>query len=316
MTGQAITVPAAPTGIEHYLEAERRLWDLYALAPTERFVHLALPHARLRVLEMGTGRPVLYLHGTIGPGGWASLVGRLPSHRALVLDRPGWGLSDAVDLPPTGMRPFVGDLLARMLDGSGLDRVDLVGGSIGNIWALSLAERHPERVGRVVLLGGGPLVDPVPVPTMIRAIASPVGAVIVRLKIDRARLESMLRASGHAASLAAGRIPDAFFDWRRAAHNDTAAMRYERALVRRVVRRSGWRPGVTFDNDALGGIGAPVLHVYGTSDPTGDVDTWRRFATALPNGTVHIIDGAGHMPWFDDPGRVAALVGDFLGETD
>jgi len=312
MTDQATAAAAPATGIGHYRASERKLWDTYGLAPSERFVELDRPRARLRILEVGSGPPVLLIHGTIGPGGWASLVGRLPGHRALVLDRPGWGMSDPVDLPRTGMRPLVGDLLASTLDKLGLERVDIVGGSIGNTWALSLAEHHPDRVGRVVLLGGGPLVDTVAVPSSIGRIASPIGWLIVRLKMDRARLESILRASGHGAGLAAGRIPDAFIEWRRSAHNDTAAMRHERALIRQVVRGSGWRAGITFDDAALGAIGAPVLLVYGTADPTGDVATWREFMAALPNGSLQIIDGAGHMPWFDDPARVASLVDRFL----
>jgi pimeloyl-ACP methyl ester carboxylesterase len=147
---------------------------------------------------------------------------------------------------------------------------------------------------------------------MIRAIASPFGSLIVRLKLDRARLESMLRGSGHEASLAAARIPEAFMDWRLAVHNDTAAMRQERKLVHRVVGGSGWRPGITFDDAALGAIDAPVLLVYGTADPTGDVATWRAFGARLPNGSLEIIEGAGHMPWFDEPERVASAVAAFL----
>jgi pimeloyl-ACP methyl ester carboxylesterase len=89
-------------------------------------------------------------------------------------------------------------------------------------------------------------------------------------------------------------------------------MRHERGLVRSVVAGSGWRPGITFDKAALGGIDPPVLLVYGTADPTGDVDTWQTFTSALPHGSLELIDGAGHMPWFDDPGWVAALVDGFL----
>ena len=89
-------------------------------------------------------------------------------------------------------------------------------------------------------------------------------------------------------------------------------MRHERSLVHRVVRGSGWHRGVTFDDAGLGTIEAPVLLVYGTADPTGDADTWRAFSDALPNGSLELIDGAGHMPWFDEPEQVAALVNVFL----
>ena len=46
-------------------------------------------------------------------------------------------------------------------------------------------------------------------------------------------------------------------------------------------------------------IKQPTLLVYGTADPTGNVDIWRRVAGAMPGGTLEIVDGAGHQPWFD-----------------
>ena len=109
-----------------------------------------------------------------------------------------------------------------LLDELDIDRVDVVGGSIGDVWALSLAEHHPDRVGRVVLLGGGPHRRR---GAACRAssglFASPIGALIVRLPLSADRLRSILRESGHGASLEDGRIPDEFIEWRLALANDT-----------------------------------------------------------------------------------------------
>jgi 2-hydroxy-6-oxonona-2,4-dienedioate hydrolase len=312
MTDHAIATPRRPSAMERYLAAETRLWQHYGLAPRERFVEIARPRTRLRVLEAGSGPPVLFIHGTVGPGGWPSLVAGLPGVRSLALDRPGWGRSTPVDFPRAGYRAFVADLVAATLDALGIERVDIVGGSIGDLWALSLAERHPDRVGRLVLLGGGPLIPTVGVPPFIRVVTSPLGAIIVRLPVSPDRARSILRGSGHGASLDAGTIPEAFVDWRVANDTDTSAMRHERSMARQVVSGSAYRPGITFDDDELRAIEAPVLLVYGTADPTGDADTWRAFAAALPKGSLEVIDGAGHMPWFDEPARVAALVGGFL----
>ena len=40
---------------------------------------------------------------------------------------------------------------------------------------------------------------------------------------------------------------------------------------------------------------------------------WRRFAGRLPNGELEVVQGGGHMPWYDDLGRVGAPVARFLG---
>jgi pimeloyl-ACP methyl ester carboxylesterase len=188
----------------------------------------------------------------------------------------------------------------------------VVGGSIGDVWALSLAEHHPDRVGRIVLLGGGPIVSEVRVPGVIRALASPIGALMVRLPVNADRLRSMLRESGHSTSLQDGRVADEFIESRLATANETASMRHERDMVRGIVRGSGWRPGFMFEDDQLARIEQPTLLVYGTADPTGSVDIWRRVTNALPHGELQLMDGAGHHPWFEDVDQVAALVSGFL----
>jgi pimeloyl-ACP methyl ester carboxylesterase len=46
----------------------------------------------------------------------------------------------------------------------------------------------------------------------------------------------------------------------------------------------------------------------------GTVEIWRRAVGLLPRGELRVVDGAGHQPWFDDPGRIAAEVKRFLAE--
>lgn len=258
---------------------------------------------------------MLFVHGTIGPAASAPLIASIPGVRSIVIDRPGWGLSGPVDFAKHDYRAFVGDILRGVLDGLGIDRIDVVGGSIGDVWALSLAEHHPDRVGRIVLLGGGPLVADVPVPGFIRLIRSPIGALIVRLPTSPNRFRSILRQTGHGPSLDAGRFPDELIDWRLALANDTVSMRHEREMVRSILGRSGWRPGFLFDDRVLGRIAHPTLMVYGTADPTGSPDLWRRVIGALPHGELELMDGAGHQPWFEDANFVATRVRRFLANS-
>jgi pimeloyl-ACP methyl ester carboxylesterase len=207
----------------------------------------------------------------------------------------------------------VADLLRGVLDVLGVDRAHVVGGSIGNVWALRLAARHPSRVGRIVLMGGSPLVAEVRVPGIIRLLASPMGAVMVRLPDKPGRVRSILRQNGHGASLDSGRIPDEFVDWRVAVGRETDSMKNEREMVASAaVSGRSWRPGLTFDNAELEAIEQPALFVYGSADPVGSVDIWRRVVGLLPQGKLRFVDGAGHMPWFDDPSQVAGDVNRFL----
>jgi pimeloyl-ACP methyl ester carboxylesterase len=74
-----------------------------------------------------------------------------------------------------------------------------------------------------------------------------------------------------------------------------------------------YRPGLTFADAELAAIQHPTLHVYGTADHTaGAAEIWSRVADALPRGELRLVEGAGHMPWFDDSTRVAEEVRRFL----
>lgn len=315
MASTAIAPSSASTRTERYLEAERSLWQYYGLEPNERFIDLDAPVARLRVLEVGSGEPVLYVHGTVGPGGWASLISELPGFRSIVLERPGWGLSSAIDFSGQDYGKLVAEVLRGTLDALELESAHVVGGSIGNVWALRLAAQHPSRVRRVVLLGAGPIVSEARVPGIIRLIASPAGALMVRMPGSRSRLRSILRQSGHGPSLENGRIPDEFINWRVSVETETDSMRHERDMVCAIVKGKSYRPGLTFADAELAAIRQPTLHVHGTSDETvGPAEIWKRVADALPRGELCLVEGAGHMPWFEDPTRVAEEVGRFLAE--
>jgi pimeloyl-ACP methyl ester carboxylesterase len=299
--------------VGRYRRAERAFWDHFGLAPTERFVEAGSPPARLRVQEVGAGKPVLFLNGTGGPGAYfAPLLRELHGFRCLVLDRPGWGLSSPVDFSGRPYQTVVAELLGGTLDALGVDRAHVVGGSIGNLWALRLAQASPSRVERLVLLGAGPLTSEIGVPRFIRLLRSPLGRIIVRIPENRRMLGKQLAGLGHAASLEAGRIPDAFIDWHLAMSRETDWARHERDMVRSVVGGGGYVPGLVLQDAEIAGIDQPTLMVYGTADPIGSVEIWRRFAGRLPHGELELVDGAGHLVWYDNSSRIGARVAGFL----
>lgn len=307
MTTREMTMAPADARTEHFRQVERAVWNRFGLDPIERFVELDAPQVRLRVLEVGTGEPLLFVHGTAGSGAWPSLIRELKGFRCLILDRPGWGLSSALDYSKHDYATVTASILRGVLDGLGIDRTGVVGNSIGTVWALRLAAQHPSLVSHLALLGGGPIVPQVQVPGIIRLIASPVGAIMVRLPDSPGRVRSILRQGGHGASLDAGQLDD-FITWRAALGHDTGSMRNERSMIRALVRGKAWRPGLTFDDAELAAIQQPTLFVHGSADPTGSVELWRRIMGLLPHGRLEVVDDASHEPWIEDPGGIAGQI--------
>ncbi|MGW2341367.1 alpha/beta fold hydrolase [Streptomyces sp. NPDC001661] len=110
----------------------------------------------LRYHEAGDGPPLVMLHGS-GPGvtGWRNYRGNLATFaerfRCLVLELPGFGVSDPVDGHPMATAPAA---LGRFLDALGLDQVDVIGNSMGGIVGTQYALAHPDRIRRLVTIGG------------------------------------------------------------------------------------------------------------------------------------------------------------------
>ena len=309
------SVEPRDSGTNRYREAERMLWSHYGLWPSEYFVEVGTPPIRIRVLEIGSGAPVLFVHGTAGSGpAFASLIHRLPNLRCIAFDRPGFALSSPIRYSADSFGKTVAELQDHLLDALAIPVADVVGHSIGGLFALRFAVHHPARVRRIVLLGGGPMVDAA-VPPIIRIIASPAGAVFVRIVGNRAATKAMLRGNGHRASLDNGRIPTAWIDWRTSVSRETQSMHHERAMVRSLVAGGRYRPGLTMTEPELRALPHPTLMLYGTSDPVGSVAVWTRAMATMPDGRLSIVEGAGHMVWLDEPGRVASEMMEFLAMT-
>ena len=300
-------------GSDRYRNAERALWTHYDLEPIEHFVDVRTPQVRLRVNVVGAGEPVLFIHGMLGTGPyWGPLLRQLSGFRCLLVDRPGYGLSSALDWSTHHMGATTADLLVAALDELEVPVVHVVGGSIGGVLALHLAKRHPGRVRRIVMLGGGPLVPEFPVPFVFRVMASPLGFVVERLGRKEKVMRSIIGSSGHASSLADGRISNAFVDWRVALQRHTPSMRNERAGLRAIIGSDGWRPSIALADSELVPIEHPTLLLQGSADPTAPAALWERVMRLLPQGELEVVECAGHQPWLDAPETIGAQVSRFL----
>jgi 4,5:9,10-diseco-3-hydroxy-5,9,17-trioxoandrosta-1(10),2-diene-4-oate hydrolase len=111
--------------------------------------------------DIGGGLPLVMLHGG-GPGAsaWSNFGSALPTFaarfRTLLVDQPGFGGSDKPPVVGNYYRHSA-EYVVRLLDELGIERVHLLGNSLGGGTAMRLALSHPDRVGRLVLMGPGGL---------------------------------------------------------------------------------------------------------------------------------------------------------------
>ncbi|MFI1916452.1 alpha/beta fold hydrolase [Nocardia sp. NPDC020380] len=117
---------------------------------------IATDNGILRYHEAGDGPPLLLLHGSgIGVNGWRNYRGNLGFYadhfHCYVLEFPGFGVSDPVPGHPVLTAV---DAVTRFLDALGIDSAHIIGNSMGGVVAVNVAMRHPDRVRKLVAIGG------------------------------------------------------------------------------------------------------------------------------------------------------------------
>ncbi|HBZ71908.1 MAG TPA: alpha/beta hydrolase [Deltaproteobacteria bacterium] len=261
---------------------------------------------RFRLYESGKpGREaVLWLHGS-GPGvtaltNWEDVLGTFAADfHNLAPDLIGFGDSSHPDPPPQGLAAFTElriDALLGLLDEQGLERVHLVGNSMGGIVSVQLAMRAPERVARIVLMGTGGAPVP-PTPELMKLITfydDPTREAMADLV--RSFVYDPACVGGDLEKIAAARMPVALRPEVRRSHLATFSP----------------GPPLPFAPQDLARVAHPTLVVHGREDRIIPVAVSHYFAMHLPDARLYVMPHAGHWLQLEHPLAFANLVRAFL----
>lgn len=299
-----------------YREAERRLWEWAGLEPSETWATLRHTGTRVRVQEIGSGEPVLFIHGGPNAGAtWAPMLRFFDGFRALVVDRPGTGLSDPYKVTAANVATFGAGFVSGVLDGLDLDRAHVVASSFGGHLALRSAAAHPQRFRRMVQMGAPAVAPGQTYPPFMKSMRSKLVRTMMNLLPPNRRINlGILRQIGHGASLDAGSIPDMFIDWYMDLARYTDTMRNDGHMIGAELLPNLEDFSLTWE--LLGSVTTPTLFLWGADDGFGGEDHAGDVCGALPNADLVMIPRAGHLPWIDDPRLVAEKTAEFLAAHD
>ena len=303
-----------------YRVAERRLWESFALEPTEQRVHLKKLDVTVRVQEIGEGPPVLLIHGASVAGtSWLNIVQGLNGFRCIMLDRPGCGLSDplpgdAGKADIDAVKRAADLLIPDLLDALGLPWAHVLGTSFGGFFALRAAAAAPERIRRVVLYSWSMGIPMDHTPLVMRFAGIPgVGKLTVRMPINRSTAKMMLRQVGLKGAIDSGKFNAEMLDWFVALLRYTPTLTNEiRSTPKVITPMKGINQAMLFTDELLARVTVPVHCFWGEDDPNGGAETAKQFVARLPHGTLELVPDAGHAPWIDETARATASTLAFL----
>ena len=224
------------------------------------------------------GKPtIVFLHGAGMDHTVWFLQSRWFSHRGrsvLALDFPGHGGSDG---PLLDSIEAMADWTAGLLDHLGVKDAAIVGHSMGALTAIALAARHPHKA-RVLGLVGAALAMPVSKDLLGAAAAGSHDAV------------DMVNLWGHGfrAGLGGCEWPGV---WMTGSSEDLLERAAPGVLSSDLVACNAHQ--AVADNAAK--IPCPALVVQGSRDMMTPLKGARALAAAIPQGSIQVIEGAGHM---------------------
>lgn len=252
----------------------------------------------LHIADSGKGEKcVVLLHGYLeSMYVWDDFLPLLtPSVRVITVDIPGHGIS-AVQGEVHTME-YVADVLHDMLDVLGLDKVTMVGHSMGGYVTLAFCAKYAERLDGLVLLSSSPFPD-------------------TELKRENRRREIALVKAGKKDALA--RVaPETGF----APHNRKRLKDYIDDLIECVhvtedegiVALLGGMIQRVDQNAMLAACGVRQLFILGKHDAYIPVEAAEEFIALNPQAEVVWLEDSGHMGFIEEPTACAQALLDFVG---
>ncbi|WP_017934536.1 alpha/beta fold hydrolase [Nocardioides sp. Iso805N] len=259
----------------------------------------------LRVLQTGEyGQPaLLFLHGS-GPGvtagsNWRGVLDALgEGFHCIAPDILGFGDSSYPDPQPQGFKAQAEvriDALFALLDTLRIEKVILVGNSMGGMYSLRMTQLRPELVAGLALMGSGGMPGLEPTPGLIKLVTyfddpsvEAMADLLIQFVHDKQAFGDKVE------EVAAERMPIVQRPWIEAGH------------------RAMFAPEMlSFTAEDLARMDVPALVVHGRQDAIVPIESSYYLAEHLPHADLFVINECGHWTQIEQADKFAALLRTF-----
>ncbi len=261
--------------------------------------------AKIHYQRSGTGRPLLLLHGLVGSAkNWRQNISFLSrDSNVYAVDLFNMGESERVPGLDAGLEATA-DRLAAYMDALGLDEADIAGHSHGGAVAMMFAARHPNRVRRLILFApANPFCD--------------LGNQLIRFYQTRLGIWLARRIPFLPRMLKATALSRMYGDPSRVSVD--ALDGYTQGLhipgtvdhVLQIVQR--WFVDMGLLRSALIGLAPkPTLLIWGDRDRAVGLDSARELQRTLPQSSLIVLPGVGHIAFEEMPDVCNQAMRDWL----
>jgi 4,5:9,10-diseco-3-hydroxy-5,9,17-trioxoandrosta-1(10),2-diene-4-oate hydrolase len=276
-----------------------------AQTPLDQYVQIG--SVKTRFWAVGEhGATVLLVHGLGGHvEDWAQNIRALAGrHRVYALDLVGCGRSDK---PRSGYSlAGLAEFVHSFMRSQGLEQASLVAHSLGGAVSLYFTLRFPQQVEKLGLVSSAGLGRQVA--ALLRVSSLPVAGEWLTRPRRRGVVQYLHKATYDPAVVTEEVVETNFLMAALPGAQRALLSTLRATFDLRGTRKDVSRPIL----DALAGIAAPTLVVWGRQDRIVPAAHAAVAGRGIPRARVHLFDGCGHFPQWERPGEFNALLLEFL----
>jgi pimeloyl-ACP methyl ester carboxylesterase len=239
---------------------------------------------KFRFIEEGNGEPLVLLHGLFGAlSNFRTLIEYFKQHNKVIVPMLPLLEMDILHTSVGGLAKFV----HKFLDARALDKVHLMGNSLGGHVALVHTLKHPERIKSLILTGSSGLFE------------NGMGDSYPK-RGDYEYIKKKTELTFYNPNTATKELVDEVYS---ITNNRLKAIKII-ALAKSAIRNNL--------GEELNQIKQPTLLVWGNNDTITPPFVAREFNKLIPNSELHFIDKCGHAPMMEVPDEFNAILHKFL----
>jgi 3-oxoadipate enol-lactonase len=263
------------------------------LAPLGRYT--------LRYLDVGSGTPVILIHGLAGDySAWLAQVDALRHrYRVIAFDNRGAGQSTQVD-EPVSTADLADDTL-QLMDYLRIGRAHVVGRSMGGAVAQHMALKAPQRIISLALCASFARLDPLGRRVLLNM---------------REALEWRMDWKDHARHSVQNFVSADFFNRQPARVEEIERLIGGETRLPACYIRQNEACQAHDTLPDLGRITQPTLVLAGDSDPICSLTATAMLSAGLPNARTEIFTGASHFFLMEQPEKFMDQLSGWLREND
>jgi pimeloyl-ACP methyl ester carboxylesterase len=251
---------------------------------------------RIRYCDVGgAGRPVLFIHGIAGSlEMWRPQLGQFdPSIRTIALDLPGHGLSDIAPEPQDA--DIFARFVWRFVNALDIDKVTIVGNSLGGAIGLRMAGMFPGRVTGLLLADAATIGREVFFP--FRLMTLPLLGELLN-RPGQVAVEQQLKALFHDPGIVTPEIRQVVT---RNVQKPGAGTAFLTTLRRMTGLRGQKTEFVETSHRLLRNLRLPCIILHGRQDTVLPVQQALDAAKLVPSASLVVLEECGHTPQIEKP---------------